>query len=61
MSYQLQRRPLDGYPLGTKAHDVIGGWSVKVPNGWQAMSGHIFPTPGAGVVRFEEPESPVAD
>jgi hypothetical protein len=59
-TYNLERRPLDSYPLGTKAHNVIGGWWVKVPNGWQAMSGDIFPTPGGGVIRFEEPESPGA-
>ena len=43
-------RPWSEYPVGTKAHAVMGGRWLKMPAGWKwngpAGSGGIFPTPG---------------
>jgi len=35
------------YPLGTKAHAVMGGYWERVKGGWKWCTGSTFPTPGA--------------
>lgn len=37
---------LTNAPLGTKAPAMIGGYWVKVTNGWQWPMGSIYPRPG---------------
>jgi hypothetical protein len=44
------------YPLGTKAHAVMGGYWIKVERGWKWCNGDTFPTPGADVLRIELPD-----
>jgi len=44
---QPKDRPWKDYPIGTKAHALMGGWWTKTERGWQWGSGATFPTPGA--------------
>lgn len=48
-------RPWSDYPLGTKAHAIMGGHWIKVERGWKWHCGSTFPTPGADVSRIELP------
>ena len=34
------------YPIGTKAHAVMGGYWIRVQHGWKWFNGSTFPTPG---------------
>ena len=34
------------YPLGTKAHAIMGGYWIRVQHGWKWCTGSTFPTPG---------------
>lgn len=43
-------------PIGTKAHALSGGYWIKLENGWRWCIGDTFPTPGADVIKIEEPE-----
>lgn len=43
-------RRWDEYPLGTKAHSIMGGHWVRVQNGWKWHCGSTFPTPGGEAV-----------
>ena len=46
------------YPIGTKAHAVMGGHWIKTEKGWKWCTGDTFPRPGADVIRVELPEPP---
>ncbi|WP_296277829.1 hypothetical protein [Pseudomonas sp. UBA7530] len=39
-------RPWSEYPIGTKAHAVMGGHWLKTVHGWKWCTGSTFPTPG---------------
>ena len=40
-------KPWSEYPVGTKAHAVMGGHWEKMENGWwKWCTGDAFPTPG---------------
>lgn len=41
-----QDRDWSDYPIGTKAHAVMGGYWIKTEGGWKWNSGSTFPTPG---------------
>lgn len=43
-------RPWGEYPIGTKAHALMGGYWIKVQNGWKWHNGSIFPTPGGEAI-----------
>ncbi len=45
-------------PLGTRAHSSIGGHWERVPNGWRAQSGCVFPTPGGDATHVSYPDKP---
>ncbi len=51
----------DEYPLGTKAHAVMGGYWERVEAGWKWCTGSTFPRPGADVSWVEEPSSPTTE
>ena len=38
--------PWSEYPIGTKAHAIMGGYWLKTSKGWKWCSGDTFPTPG---------------
>ena len=40
-------KPLDQYPLGTKARATMGGYWIRVKRGWKWHCGDTFPLPGA--------------
>ncbi len=44
------------FPVGTKAHAIMGAYWVKTERGWKWFSGATFPTPGADVARIELPD-----
>lgn len=39
-------RDWSDYPIGTKAHAVMGGYWIRVQHGWKWFNGSAFPTPG---------------
>jgi hypothetical protein len=39
-------RPWREYPIGTKAHAFMGGYWVRVEQGWKWHVGSTFPRPG---------------
>lgn len=45
----------NNYPIGTKAYSSVGGYWIKVANGWKWCTGATFPTPGGDVTRIELP------
>lgn len=40
-------RPWIDYPIGTKAHAIMGGYWEKTAQGWKWFCGSTFPSPGA--------------
>lgn len=40
-------KPWSEYPIGTKAHAVMGGHWIKTERGWKWHCGDTFPSPGA--------------
>lgn len=50
-------RKWSDYPIGTKAHAVIGGYWVKTIRGWQWLNGKTFPTPGGDAIGVSFPLS----
>lgn len=40
-------KPWRDYPIGTKAHSILGGHWLRTERGWQWQNGSTFPTPGA--------------
>ena len=61
MSENRQRidRPWSEYPVGTKAHDVMGGHWEKQQSGswkWACPGGGSFPTPGGTAVSVTLPQ-----
>lgn len=51
-------KPWDEYPIGTKAHDFMGGYWIKVESGWKWHCGDTFPTPGASAYWVTLPDDP---
>lgn len=39
-------KPLDEYPIGTKAYSITGGYWIKTNLGWKWCTGSTFPRPG---------------
>lgn len=50
-------KPWSEYPIGTKAHAVMGGYWIKTERGWKWCTGATFPTPGGDAIRVELPTS----
>lgn len=50
-------RSWSNYPIGTKAHAVMGGYWIKTNHGWKWCTGATFPTPGGNVSRVEIPKA----
>ena len=50
--------PWDDYPIGTKAHALMGGHWLKVrTHGWQwRPNGSMFPTPGGDAFDVSVPK-----
>lgn len=40
-------RPWREYPIGTKAHALMGGHLIKTERGWKWHCGNTLPSPGA--------------
>ncbi len=47
MSLLPRDRAWSDYPVGTKAHSVLGGYWLRTKDGWRANGGDAFPHPGA--------------
>lgn len=60
MSYhEPQRidREWDEYPIGTKAHAVMGGHWLKTEHGWKWCTGSTFPRPGGDAISVSLPRT----
>jgi len=56
--FTVDRPSWSAMPLGTRAHSSIGGYWERVPNGWRAQSGCVFPTPGGDATHVSYPDNP---
>ena len=56
MREQPVDRPWREYPIGTKAHAVMGGYWTKTERGWKWCHGSTFPTPGGDALSVTLPE-----
>lgn len=49
--------PWNEYPIGTKAHDFMGGHWLRIAQGWKWQpNGGTFPTPGASAYTVTLPD-----
>lgn len=49
-------RPWESYPIGTKAHAIMGGHWTKTGRGWKWWCGDTFPGPGGGAYSVSLPD-----
>lgn len=46
MSKGRKTKDWEEYPIGTKAYAIMGGYWIRVKNGWKWYCGDTFPSPG---------------
>lgn len=57
MAKQRADRPWSEYPIGTKAHALMGGHWIKTEGGWKWFCGDTFPTPAADAFDVTLPDA----